>query len=512
MPTLKQIRWLAFFFALFFTVTAVGQYLFVRYEIQAAALEEARGGVARIQAELKAAEELGTAGQAVLAVDGVPYFYLFANDGSLLDASPVPNLGPDILPPLRLTAGGDEVFRQPVRAVLREGDAPAQTWDLLAHQLDQGVAVVGLAGMAAYREPDRLLRDAISEFGETLAQARQANPSAVNASIEWALLDDNGYLLDGAGRIPLRADPAALAQFAIGDRLSELGNARFLTTYLPLLNADGSRRGTVVLPQEMTAQFHALAHQARFAVGIGLLSFVVFLLLSAFYSTRHEQEKREIRAAFQNYFSPQILEAILKDPSQLKLGGTRREVTILFSDIRSFTALAESLPPEELTHMLQEYFTEMTEEVYATEGIVDKYIGDAIMAFWGAPVEQPDQADRAVRTATNMMKRMARLKKKWAAEGKPVFDIGIGINLGVATVGNLGAAKRFDYTLVGDAVNAASRLESLNKEFKSHIIISESTRTRLTMPVEAVDLGEVAVRGKSRPMRIFEVVKPHDGE
>ena len=224
------------------------------------------------------------------------------------------------------------------------------------------------------------------------------------------------------------------------------------------------------------------------------------------YRNEHEVEKRLIKKAFQSYFSPQIMEAILKEPDNLRLGGHRAEVTVLFSDIRAFTALSESLAPEQLTHLLQEYFTEMTEEIIATDGIVDKFIGDAIMAFWGAPIPQPDQADRAVRTARNMIKRLQVLKQKWASEGYPSIDIGIGINFGIATVGNMGSAKRFDYTVIGDAVNAASRLEGLNKQFSSNIIISESTRSRLSEPVGVIDdLGNVEVRGKAEPMRIFRV-------
>jgi len=167
--------------------------------------------------------------------------------------------------------------------------------------------------------------------------------------------------------------------------------------------------------------------------------------------------------------------------------------------------LTERLPPQELTRLLQEYFDEMAEAVYATDGTLDKYIGDAVMAFWGAPIEQPDQADRAVRTALDMAKRLGLLRAKWVKEGLPVLDIGIGINLGIATVGNFGSAKRYDYTVIGDTVNAASRIESLTKEFGHHIIISESTKNQLTIPVETHDLGDVRVKGKDRPIRVFQI-------
>jgi len=240
-----------------------------------------------------------------------------------------------------------------------------------------------------------------------------------------------------------------------------------------------------------------------FSLLMGTVSFSVFLVLLITSLLKHETEKQKIRAAFQNYFSPQILEAILREPSRLE--SQRREVTIMFSDIRSFTSLSEKVPPRQLTKMLQEYFDEMTEEVMATEGVVDKFIGDAIMVFWGAPIDQPDHADRAVITAKGMVKRLEKLKTKWASEGLPILDIGIAINLGVVTVGNVGSKRRFDYTLIGDAVNVASRLEGLNKQFNSHIIISESTKRHLSINVETHALGEVHLRGRDEPVTIFEV-------
>jgi len=128
------------------------------------------------------------------------------------------------------------------------------------------------------------------------------------------------------------------------------------------------------------------------------------------------------------------------------------------------------------------------------------------MAFWGAPIDQPDQADRAVRTAVNMIKRLKVLQEKWSNEGYPVIDIGVGINIGVATVGNFGSRQRFDYTIIGDAVNTASRIEGLTRQFESHIIISESTLKQLSIKVETRDLGTVAVKGKQELLRVYQVL------
>ncbi len=217
-------------------------------------------------------------------------------------------------------------------------------------------------------------------------------------------------------------------------------------------------------------------------------------------------EKKKLRRTIDNYFSPSVLEAILANPAGLQLGGERREITVLFSDIRSFTAISETLAPEKLSQLLHQYFTEMTEEILATDGVVDKFIGDAIMAFWGAPIAQSDHPRRAVAAAVGMMRRLRRLQDQWLERGWPKIDIGIGIHTGSATVGNMGSAKRFDYTVIGDTVNAASRLESLNKDFQTNIIISEETARRLEGIFLTRPLGEVKVKGKTRPLKIYEVV------
>jgi len=239
-----------------------------------------------------------------------------------------------------------------------------------------------------------------------------------------------------------------------------------------------------------------------------LIGFIIIFVARSFYKWyQTEVEKRRLHKTIQNRFSPQVVDAIMRDPKLLKLGGERKEATIFFSDIRSFTTISESIPPETLSLLLHEYFTEMTEEVLATNGVVDKFIGDAVMAFWGAPIEQADQADRAVTAALGMLKRLKVLQEKWKEKGWPFVDIGIGIHSGVVTVGNMGSEKRFDYTVIGDAVNAASRLEGLNKEYKTHLIISEATLNKLTIPVSSKFLGEVLVKGKTKGLNIYQILE-----
>lgn len=236
-----------------------------------------------------------------------------------------------------------------------------------------------------------------------------------------------------------------------------------------------------------------------------ILCFITFVFNALFGWFKSVIEKRRLKKTFEHYFSPQVMQEILKNPQRLKLGGQRAQVSVLFSDIRNFTTITENLKPEKLTNLLHEYFTHMSSEILATDGVLDKFIGDAIMAFWGAPIEQKDHADRAVITAINMNKRLKKLQKKWLRIGYPFVDAGIGINSGAVTVGNMGSQDRFDYTVIGDDVNIASRLEGLNKEFKSNIIISQATKDALTIPIKSKFLGEVQVKGKTVPLKIYQI-------
>lgn len=219
-----------------------------------------------------------------------------------------------------------------------------------------------------------------------------------------------------------------------------------------------------------------------------------------------EREKKKIRGAFQYYLTPSVIEEMLKDPDKLKLGGDKKDLTVLFSDIRGFTSISEKLSPEELVHLLNEYLTAMTEKVFQQEGLLDKYMGDAIMAVYGAPLDQPDHALRACLTALDMMKEMKVLRARWTAEGKPDMDIGIGINSGDMVVGNMGSDMRFDYTVMGDSVNLGARLESINKEYGTNIVISEFTYGLIKDTLLCRELDAVQVKGKSLPVSIYELL------
>lgn len=219
-----------------------------------------------------------------------------------------------------------------------------------------------------------------------------------------------------------------------------------------------------------------------------------------------ERQKREIRHAFQFYLSGNVIDTMLQDTSKLKLGGERRELTVLFSDIRGFTTISEGLAPEQLTELLNEYLTPMTEIVFKYNGTLDKYMGDAIMALFGAPVAFEDHPRAACRAALDMMEELGRLQEDWRRRGLPEIDIGIGVNTGPMSVGNMGSANRFDYTVMGDHVNLGSRLEGLNKQYGTHIIISEFTREAIGDHFTCRELDAVRVKGKLEPVRIFELL------
>jgi adenylate cyclase len=219
-----------------------------------------------------------------------------------------------------------------------------------------------------------------------------------------------------------------------------------------------------------------------------------------------ERQKRLVRQAFQYYLHPTVVDQVSQNPHLLTLGGESRELTVLFSDIRSFSAIAEGLSPEALVHLLKEYLTIMTRVVFRHNGLLDKYIGDAIMAVYGAPLHDPEHAYRACRSALEMMEELRALRARWDSQGLPPLNIGIGINTAVMVVGNMGSELRFDYTVMGDGVNLASRLEGANKEYGANIIVSESTWEQVRDRLATRELDVVRVQGKVQPTRIFEVL------
>jgi adenylate cyclase len=229
------------------------------------------------------------------------------------------------------------------------------------------------------------------------------------------------------------------------------------------------------------------------------------LLVSLFRSLFEEKEKRRVRSAFGQYLSPEVVRRLLVNPRLVEPKKT--DITVMFSDIRGFTTISEKLDAQDLALFLNQYLSDMTSLVFEHHGTLDKYIGDAVMAFWGAPFEEPGHAARACHTALKMMDRVREMQKKWESEGKPHLDIGIGLNTGVASVGNMGSALRYGYTALGDTVNLSSRLEGLNKDYGTHILVNETTFSAAKddgFVFRELDL--IRVKGKLQPVAIHELI------
>lgn len=219
-----------------------------------------------------------------------------------------------------------------------------------------------------------------------------------------------------------------------------------------------------------------------------------------------EKEKKKYKDTFQRYVSKSIVDEIMKDTAKIKLGGEKRVMSVLFSDIRGFTTFAESATPEEVVGRLNEYMGVMVDVLFKYDGTLDKFVGDEIMALFGAPVSYKDHAKKAVLAGLEMLKELKKLQDKWKAQGKKIIDIGIGVNSGEMNVGNMGSLKIMDYTVIGDNVNLAARLETLTRNYNNHFIISEATYQEVKDIVSVKPLEEVKVKGKTKAVMIYEVL------
>jgi adenylate cyclase len=239
-----------------------------------------------------------------------------------------------------------------------------------------------------------------------------------------------------------------------------------------------------------------------------------FAIVLAYFGTAvyqylaERQQKAVIKNMFGHYINQAVVNELVANPEKARLGGDRRELTVFFSDIANFTTISEQYhtKPEGLVALLNEFLDEMTQLVLKYEGTLDKYEGDAIMAFWGAPLPQQDHALRTCLAALDMQKRLEVLRVKWTKEGKPALTVRMGINTGIMIVGNMGGKDRFDYTVIGDSVNLASRLEGANKQYKSNIMISDFTYNHIKDKVVVRELDLIQVKGKKEPVKVYELL------
>jgi adenylate cyclase len=218
------------------------------------------------------------------------------------------------------------------------------------------------------------------------------------------------------------------------------------------------------------------------------------------------KEKRQVAQAFSQYLSPLVIHDLLNDPRGLRLGGQSRDITVFFSDIEKFSTFSEKMTDPELVDYLNVYLTAMTDLILEHRGLVDKYVGDAIMAFWGAPELLPIDATQACLAALDQLEALPALNEKFRSQGKPVLRFRAGLNRGPATVGNMGSTTRFSYTAMGDTVNTASRLEGANKFFGTSVMVSESVRAAAGSGFVTRRLGSVLLVGKGVPIEVHELV------
>jgi adenylate cyclase len=212
-----------------------------------------------------------------------------------------------------------------------------------------------------------------------------------------------------------------------------------------------------------------------------------------------------VRSNFERYFAPSLAARIAGSPDAVRLGGDKRAIAVLFSDIRGFTALSEAMNPDDMATLLSEYFTEMVDCVFRHGGTLDKFVGDRVMAQWGAPIAAEDDADRAMTSALDMMRGLDELNKKWRSEGRPTLAIGIGLNYGEAFAGNIGSEKRLEFTVIGDAVNTASRL--CDEAEGGEILMTDDMRRALRHPPKVKERAPMELRGKSQTIPVFSVTR-----
>lgn len=251
--------------------------------------------------------------------------------------------------------------------------------------------------------------------------------------------------------------------------------------------------------------FDMFSYMAAFStpilqIGLSFTAIVVFRVLT------EQKEKRFIKQTFSKFVSPKVVDELINSPEMAKLGGERKTITVLFSDIRGFTTMSERMTPEQLVDHLNQYLQAMTDIVIKYDGTLDKYVGDEIMAFWGAPVPQADHSLRACRAALEMMVKLNEMNQAWQHQGKEKINIGIGLNTGPMVVGFVGSTSRMDYTLMGDMVNLGARLEGTNKIYSTSIIISEFTYDEVKDHVIARELDLIRVKGKEKPVTIYELI------
>ena len=248
----------------------------------------------------------------------------------------------------------------------------------------------------------------------------------------------------------------------------------------------------------------------KIAISLILPELFVIVALACAYSYRYlleDNKKVKIQRAMGKYLSYDVMQNVVKNIDNISLGGKRADITVLFADIRNFTSISENMDANSVTMILNEYFSALVPIIEEHNGILNKFMGDAVLVIFGEPKKNKNHALDAVRCADRMLKKVKYLQEKWIDEGKPKIEIGIGISTGEAFIGNIGSTERLEYTVIGDTVNTASRIENYNKVYRTNFLISESTYERVKDFVDAITIKNVVIRGKTNKINLYEVIR-----
>jgi adenylate cyclase len=336
------------------------------------------------------------------------------------------------------------------------------------------------------------------------------------------LLDDHSNLMtkisrDKRGADAAQAVPQSIARMAIDEKAAIVSeNAGEDTRFtgqsilmqrvrsamcVPLIGSENKPLGVLYVDNYMsTHQFGE--PDVDFAIAFAGIAAVA--IENGQFSDKIRQQAL-VRSNFERFFTPHLAARIANSADAVKLGGDKRRVAVLFSDIRGFTALSETMNPDDMARLLTEYFSEMVDCVFRHAGTLDKFIGDAVMAQWGAPLGETDDADRAMSAAMDMMEALDKLNEHWTQQHRPTLQIGIGLNIGDAFAGNIGSERRLEYTVIGDTVNTASRLCGVAAP--GEILVSEAFKRSLVTPPRLEAMQPLQLKGKSQPVPIFKVVR-----
>jgi len=384
--------------------------------------------------------------------------------------------------------------------VLPVGDAASLTLDFLGKDR---IPHISAADVMSGKAPAAALKNKLVFVGMTYGSYDKVQTplDQVSDGVDLhATLAENfltGRIINKVGPLPTLLAGLLLCAFVIAAQLRPIRRR----AWVPPLIAAAVIFGYLAIAQVMFVADTMLAVAAPVS-----MAFLVLAAATIGGLATEGREKAQLRSVFSRYVSRQVVDRIIADPAKAKLGGERRVLTVLFSDIRGFSSFSEGMTPDALANFISEYLTPMTELVLESGGTLDKYIGDAVMAIWAAPVDIPDHAARACDVALKMQDALVDLNKKWKSDGKPEVAIGVGLNTGPMSVGNMGTPARFDYTVLGDQVNLGARLEGLTKEYGVDILVGEETAKAAADKFVFREIDLVRVKGRAGAAPVFELV------